>query len=239
MCSKLCKYLFVTAYDSRQTFSQPLTHLPSQRKQTCSSFCCHSTVISLSLSHLLQPCPSSSPCCWPASTAAVTPGSTCASPGICSRIWGRIFCAVPLVTSSPHPSATVSVTSTPVTRASPQTLPLRAQAVRGASHRRPRHKRPPSLPFLQLPTLPDTRKISSSSTSPGISRRGQTGKNGKSLNCFIGSTLQWKVEMELWNRKMNRQGCRSHYNLSGVNTCSPSDLHPRLQNIIKGALFCS
>lgn len=205
MCSKLCKYLFVTAYDSRQTFSQPLTHLPSQRKQTCSSFCCHSTVISLSLSHLLQPCPSSSPCCWPASTAAVTPGSTCASPGICSRIWGRIFCAVPLVTSSHHPSATVSVTSTPVTRASPQTLPLRAQAVRGASHRRPRHKRPPSLPFLQLPTLPDTRKISSSSTSPGISRRGQKGKTAKVLIVLLAvlcsGKWKWNCEIEKWTDK--------------------------------------
>lgn len=104
------------------------------------------------LSRLLQPRPSSSPCCWPASTAAVTPGSTCVLPGISSRIWGRIVCAVPLATSS-HPSATVSGTLTPVTRASPQTLPLRAQAVRGASHRLQQHKRPPHPPLLQLPVL--------------------------------------------------------------------------------------
>lgn len=91
------------------------------------------------LFHLLQPCPSSSPCCWRASTAAVTPGSTCVSPAICSRISGRTSCAAPPATSS-RPLATASQTSTPVTRASLQTLPSRARAVRGASHRPPRHE---------------------------------------------------------------------------------------------------
>lgn len=100
------------------------------------------------LSHLLQPCPLSSPCCWPASTAAATPGSICASQGICSRILGRIFCAV-LLTTSNHPSAAVSMNLTQVTRASPQTLQLRALAVKRASHRPRQHKYRPSLSLFQ------------------------------------------------------------------------------------------
>lgn len=117
--------------------------------------CCHRTVTLLSPSRLLQPCPSSSPCCWPASTAAVTPGSICASPGTCSRILGRTFCAVRLTTSSP-PSAAVSVTLTPATRATPPPLSSRAQAARGASHRLPLHEHAPSHPFNKLPALPFT-----------------------------------------------------------------------------------
>lgn len=100
----------------------------------------------------MQPCPSLSPCCLQASTAAVTPGSICASLGISFMTWGRTFCAVPLATSS-HPNAAVSVTLTPATRATRQPLPSRAPAVRGASHRHPPRK-PPGFIFFCLPCCP-------------------------------------------------------------------------------------
>lgn len=157
----------------------------------------------LLLSHLLQPCPLSSPCCWPASTAAATPGSICASQGICSRILGRIFCAV-LLTTSNHPSAAVSMNLTQVTRASPQTLQLRAMAAKRASHRPRQHKyRPPPFPFPSCPLCLTrhavTHKTSSSSTSPDISHRGQKGKTSKVLIVpFTGPyDVKWKLNCEI------------------------------------------
>ncbi len=130
--------------DCRFTLNPPIKPLLPQRNKLLVYFCCHSTLTFLCLSHLLQPCPLSSPCCWPASTAAVTPGSTCASLGISSRILGRTFCAVQLATSN-HLSAAVNVTLTAVTRAIPQPLPSRARAVKGASPKLPPPKHPSSL----------------------------------------------------------------------------------------------